>query len=93
MIFFYLVAALAALFTFAFGILPDGATFIPLPDVVYTAVGTVGGWIGWGIGIFGAAVRTALLTCIGVWVVLQIAFFLIDILRFFKFPIVNKLLK
>jgi len=93
MIFFYLVAALAALFTFAFGILPSGETFLPLPASVYSATVTAGGWAGWAFGLLGDAMKTALLTCFGIWIVLQIALLLVDILRFFSFPILNKFLK
>jgi len=91
MIFFYLVAALAALTTFAFSIFP-GTDFLPLPATVYTAFGTVSGWSSWMFGIFGTTIRTAFLQAAGTLITIKVAFMLWDIVRFFHFPIIEKYL-
>lgn len=92
MIFMLLLATITAVVTFAFSMLP-GASFLAFPTGVTTAVGTVGNWTGWALGLLGEDVRQALVSAAGTYVAVMVAFLLWDVLRSFTFPVVNKFLK
>lgn len=92
MVFLYLVAAIAALTTLSFQILPD-SSFLAPPDAVWAALSTVTGWLSWAVGLGGSEVRTAVLAAAAFLISFKLAVFLIEILRRFSFPIINKYLR
>jgi len=91
MIFLYVIAALSALLTFAFGMLPDGG-FLPLPTAAYGAVNYFGGVVGWGLGLAGDEIKAALLVSIPIIIGVNVTLFLWDIVRKWRPPVVGKIL-
>jgi len=91
MIFLYLVAALAALITFVFGILPD-ATFFPMPSEATGAVRYIGSVIGWGIGLAGDDIKAAIITMLPIVIGVNLTLYLWQILKSWRPPVVGKFL-
>jgi len=91
MIFFFLVAALAALTTFAFSLFP-GPTFLALPTAVYDSLYTVAAYANWFLNLFGPTVRSAFLVVIGLTLGIGVTIFLWNVVRKFHFPIIEKFL-
>lgn len=89
MIWLYIIAALTGVMTMAFSILPPN-TFLALPDAMYTALGTVSGWVGWALGLFGSEIKGTLVTALTAYLAILIPLFLFDVLRRFSFPIVGR---
>lgn len=92
MIWLYLAAAVAALFTFAFGVLP-GPDFLPIPAAATTALSTVVSWLAWATTLLGDDVRAAGLAAGAAYIAISVAFFLWDVIRTFTFPVINKFLR
>jgi len=91
MIFLYIVAALTALITFVFGILPD-ATFLPLPDAAYAGVRYIGSVIGWGFGLAGNDIKEALVTMVPIVIGVNLTLYLWQILKSWRPPVIGKFL-
>jgi len=91
MIFLFIVAALAALLTFALSILP-GPDFFALPAAATSAMETAGGVGGFFLGLAGEDVKAAALTILPLFLGVKIAVLLWTIIRNWKPPIVGKYL-
>jgi len=89
MIFLYLIAGICAVLNFIFQLLPP-STFLALPAAAYDAVGTVGGWTSYFLGLAGTEVKATLLQIIPIIIAVNIAVILWGIVRKWKAPIVGR---
>lgn len=89
MIWLYAIAALTGVMTMAFSILPS-SEFLALPDAMYSALGTVAGWGGWALGLFGTEIKGTIVLAMTAYLAILIPLFLFDVLRRFSFPIVGR---
>ena len=89
MILLYLVAAICGLLSMILGLLP-GPEFLALPEVAYSAVGTVGDWTAWALGLAGSEIKSTLLAIIPIIIGINIALSLWSIIRTWKAPIVGR---
>lgn len=89
MFWFFGAAALSFVLTAAFGILPD-ADFLPWPDAVPAAFETVGNWAGYMLGLLGAEMSEAIITCGQVLIGVYLMFFVLDVLRYFNIPVFDR---
>jgi len=92
MIFLYLVAAIAGIFTFALSILPDPTTFFPMPTIAWEALTTASGWVSYILGLGGPDIKETLLTIIPLVIGLNVAVALWHIIRKWRPPVVGKFL-
>lgn len=92
MIFMMIFAAMSGLMTLAFSILP-GSDFLPFPSQVGTTIAAVSGWFSWFLGLTGEDLKAVYIEALSWWVTLNLGFLLLDILRRFQFPVVNKFLR
>jgi len=92
MIFLYLVGLIAYLFTWILSLLP-GDDFLAIPAAGYSAIETVGGYLGWFLGLAGPSVKSTLLTIVPIIIGIKVATFLWHIIRFWRVPLISRFIQ
>lgn len=89
MLIIMVMSAISALLSFAAMVLPS-ATFLPMPNGVETAFEYLADGMRWLVSLGGPTLAPAFVTCAKLWVSVSLTLFVIDVIRFWSVPILNR---